>query len=47
MRHTAPQLEQVLEPESMEELHLGQEVWLKLTGCILVEVKENVCERVY
>lgn len=33
-RLTAPHLEQVLEPESMAAEHLGQEAWLKLTGCI-------------
>lgn len=32
---TAPHLEQVFEPESMAAEHLGQEEWLKLTGCIL------------
>lgn len=30
----APHLEQVFELESMAAEHLGQEEWLKLTGCI-------------
>lgn len=31
----APQLWQVFVPEVIVAEHLGQEVWLKLTGCMM------------